>query len=795
MSNVVTNIRLVAVLAVLALAACTREDFTNPAGPDYEGELVETSLSLSVAGVKIIGTPMNTQSTRSALAQQTRTASNPEVLEKQVNDIWVFQFDAQGSKQLIAPRYYDQLSTDSEGKTPFNIMLRPYENCLLYIVANTNNATWAQNMAAYSVADLNKQTFTYQSETQLYEGGLPMVAQRTGTTIMAGTENKLDIELKSLVAKLCFGYKLADDIKGQIQVTKVQLSNIPDRVQLGHAFTQPTGTYPAAGEFTSISGKYAVAPALEEGDTYTWYVPQNLQGCTENTEQENKNNQAPSNALHIIAFVDSQMDGGNYEYTLYPGENPVNDFNLKNGICYNVVMTLNSEKTDNRVLASPANCFVVKTGATLRFNPYVRNEKDQGVEILKYANYVNKTNKQIVKANILWQTGDGSGNFAIGDNTNGDRVKIENGIITVKIGNAEGNAVIAGYDANENILWSWHIWVNNSSPAHISRAVPYTTYQWDATGIHTELPRVKRQSVMSCNLGALADEPGDNPQRTYGLWYQWGRKDPFPSGKESYHYGNYEYSETYIISVYDAHAKKISMTLPATSDSNLFQHVTTSSAIGTIDYAIKHPTHFILSSSTNNNYDWFWGHEDRLWGGTPFSTANAVFQTPEGGYLSDNGATEKSIFDPCPAGWMMPPADMWAGFTATGMSLYDETFQKINCMETSKTETRAARGYHIYMNGAKWDTSSGLKAAFFPAAGIIDVNGIPVRNGVCGNYTTSTGSINGTCSIYHLHAYANLSDESEADISTPQVNLYGNSTAGEVRRGRGCSIRCVREHE
>lgn len=106
-------------------------------------------------------------------------------------------------------------------------MLRPYENCLLYTVTNTNNATWAQNMAAYSVVDLNKQIFTYQSEAQLYEGELPMVVQRTGSTITPGTENKLNIKLKSLVAKLRFGYKLGDDIKGQIQVTKVQLSNIP----------------------------------------------------------------------------------------------------------------------------------------------------------------------------------------------------------------------------------------------------------------------------------------------------------------------------------------------------------------------------------------------------------------------------------------------------------------------------------------------------------------------------------------------------------------------------------------
>lgn len=780
MSNVVTNIRLVAVLAVLALAACTREDFTNPTGPDYEGELVETSLSLSVADVKIIGTPMNTQSTQSALAQQTRTASSPEVLEKQVNDIWVFQFDAQGSKQLIAPRYYDQLSTDSEGKTPFNIMLRPYENCLLYIVANTNNATWAQNMAAYSVADLNKQTFTYQSETQLYEGGLPMVTQRTGTTITAGTENKLDIELKSLVAKLCFGYKLADDIKGQIQVTKVQLSNIPDRVQLGHAFTRPTGNYPAAGEFTSISGKYAVAPALEEGDTYTWYIPQNLQGTTDNTVQENKNEQAPQHALYITVSVDSQMDGSSYDYTLYPGGNTTNDFNLKNSTCYNVVMTLNSEKTDDRVLASPANCFVTKTGATLRFNPYERTETGGG---WNYSDYVNKNNaqKKITKVDILWQTGDGT-HFAIGNNTNGDRVKIEDDIITVTTGDAEGNAVIAGYNASNEIVWSWHIWVNNSSPAQLSRAVPYTTYQWDKNGIYPDKPRVKRQSVMACNLGALADEPGDNPQKTYGLWYQWGRKDPFPGGKESYHVYGYEYVSDYIIPVYDHTGSPIKMTTTI-GTGELFQTLLTNSTIGTIDYVIQHPTHLLYTQTTEviNEGDWLWVHNDKLWGGTPFAEANNVFQIDEDSYLSDNGATDKSIFAPCPAGWMIPPIDMWLGFTKTGLNVNDATYESINCVEKTQAENNQYRGYHMYMNGAKWDSNVGnLNTSFFPSPGMRNATGKPLRNGVCGNYHTSTPAKNGTINVLHLH-------------SPSMINIFEEPYA--MYRSIAGSVRCVREHE
>ena len=79
----------------------------------------------------------------------------------------------------------------------------------------------------------------------------------------------------------------------------------------------------------------------------------------------------------------------------------------------------------------------------------------------------NNAQKKITKVDILWQTGDGT-HFAIGNNTNGDCVKIEGDIITVTTGDAERNAVIAGYNASNETVWSWHIWVNNNSPTQLS---------------------------------------------------------------------------------------------------------------------------------------------------------------------------------------------------------------------------------------------------------------------------------------------------------------------------------------
>ena len=57
------------------------------------------------------------------------------------------------------------------------------------------------------------------------------------------------------------------------------------------------------------------------------------------------------------------------------------------------------------------------------------------------------------------------------------------------------------------ILWSWHIWYPEAEVAGLNSKTGY--------------------EVMNMNLGAMHNTPGD--VGSYGLLYQWGRKDPFPA--------------------------------------------------------------------------------------------------------------------------------------------------------------------------------------------------------------------------------------------------------------------------
>ena len=77
-----------------------------------------------------------------------------------------------------------------------------------------------------------------------------------------------------------------------------------------------------------------------------------------------------------------------------------------------------------------------------------------------------------------------------------------------------GNALIAVEDAAGAVLWSWHIWIPSTAIGKDSYSL--TTHQF-----------------MDRNLGALdvASSGGTVLPETFGLLYQWGRKDPFVGAK------------------------------------------------------------------------------------------------------------------------------------------------------------------------------------------------------------------------------------------------------------------------
>ena len=178
-------------------------------------------------------------------------------------------------------------------------------------------------------------------------------------------------------------------------------------------------------------------------------------------------------------------------------------------------------------------------------------------------------------------------------------------------------------------------------------------------------------TMMDRNLGATSATPGD--VGALGLLYQWGRKDPFLGSS----------------SISNSTEAKSTITWPSAVSSN--------SSNGTIAYATANPTTFIAYNSSNN--DWYYTGDS--------STDNTRWTTSE---------SNKSIYDPCPAGWRVPDGGangVWS--KALGSSSYfsgypyDSTNEGMNFsgkLGSASTIWYPASGYRYYLDGGQYPVGS-----------------------------------------------------------------------------------------
>ena len=167
-----------------------------------------------------------------------------------------------------------------------------------------------------------------------------------------------------------------------------------------------------------------------------------------------------------------------------------------------------------------------------------------------------------------------------------------------------GNALIAAVDSEGEILWSWHIWIPATAITDLADASFYN------------------KKIMDRNLGALSAVTDAATLPTYGLYYQWGRKDPMFTS-------NWK--------------RNASLDLAYSGNSSAGDCVTT-------DESIKNPTTFYYMKTSEGAYNWNKEEITTLW----------------------DDSTSKTIYDPCPAGYRVPKYNselaMWHHGVADGWS-------------------------------------------------------------------------------------------------------------------------------
>lgn len=208
-----------------------------------------------------------------------------------------------------------------------------------------------------------------------------------------------------------------------------------------------------------------------------------------------------------------------------------------------------------------------------------------------------------------------------------------------------GNAVVGLYTSADPVaeaVWSWHIWITDKSNEELTAAAE--TYLLSGT-YEAEYGSGSVQ-MMDRNLGAIYKEDDAYARSFRAPLYQWGRKDAFPWG-------------TVVYDEQSAAHNYIAENPPVQSTGAVGQYV---GYTGNTYYATAHPDVFIATTQASS-YDWYYGGGQ---GNGPTLRNDELWGNPTGYQVGQKGL--KTLFDPCPAGWMIPHPYAFSGFTKNGNS-------------------------------------------------------------------------------------------------------------------------------
>lgn len=358
-----------------------------------------------------------------------------------------------------------------------------------------------------------------------------------------------------------------------------------------------------------------------------------------------------------------------------------------------------------------ANCYIVTPGTGGSFDVRFKG------------NSTTETVGDVSGVRLVWQTKPG-----LVTELNYDKTAKK---IYAKTSETEGNALVAAVDASGRILWSWHLWITEYDPSN-----DYTT-QPNANGT--------TWTFMDRNLGATSMIHGDFD--SFGMIYQWGRKDPFPGAADfTVMNDDYTYEVDGEPTLYDY-------------DGNVLPKIgSLASPHGSIDLSVANPLVFYTNIKKDTGEideygdpvmvdDWLTGDwievpDDDLWGGV---------------------SHKKTIYDPSPVGYKVPVCD------ESGATPYDWLEY------ASMTWDNACRGAE---QDGQWFPATGTRVY---ASGSIDypAEGNPYSGLWIGTKGKESSDLQAYPTRYGQYMFI--------------INGKRTFKVNKDRRSQGLSLRCVRE--
>ena len=303
---------------------------------------------------------------------------------------------------------------------------------------------------------------------------------------------------------------------------------------------------------------------------------------------------------------------------------------------------------------------------------------------------------------VIWQTG-ASTDTQILDETDITYNFTNDNYIKFEIKQADirpGNILIGLYYSGGFYIWSWNIWVTNQDLTPTDGFMPCnlgwtsspsaTTEKWADWDFYVKVKQTGSGLEKIYEVHQIGEGTEAGAERGNSLFYQWGRKDPFPVDWADYQ-------------MYHSHT--ISTAAAANTNGNLQTNLNTQGGMRA-DHAINNPYTIYKNATTHH---WLQGTEanaliGNLWDATLVPYRSGV----------DSQTPVKSVYDPSPRGFVVPNTSVFSSFSTSSPS--------------------------EYVTNQGWHFGTGSGTSFFPLGGGLDESGSAMTGGYIWS-TTSYGHV------------------------------------------------------
>lgn len=665
-----------------------------------------------------------------------------------ISDFWIFQYN-ENDVLIGKPTYYRTSGVSSQSVA---VLLPPDDGTAkIYkavFLANTHDNSLALKIDHSTLAALAASGLTASSSSDLYQQGYDDMLMN-GVVMLSSETQNIECQLYRNVAKVKINVNNIEN--SGITITSVQLKNVNNKLFYADRIFDGKENFPNSSDVSFVDFErddVNVAPG-NPITSLTYYVTRNMRGSVAPQSggtigEYDKNGIAPTYSTYIEVMARHNERNTPVRYRFYLGKNNSDNFDVEPNYLYDVSLTFNDmgSSEDNRVedlsevLLAEANSYIIQPmqGVGVKYTVPIKNrintfwQSKQGMDSNRYGDYIIDDTKQWV-AEVIWQDvagkqvikfcqDDGSltdvyqggaGGDSFSFVSTDDAVGIPcNVLIGVRSADSEWDQLNDGY------MWSWHIWLTAYNPDTEVGGWTEGKYSYQVPGGHlhrygnfSNIAMYAGKFIMDRNLGASRAESYNgitqqDLREIVGMYYEYGRKDPFPP-----------------VQIYDI--KGVKKTFSTGSNTVDAYGISVQQGPAAMYASVIKPYNYYYRLSTSSgNYDWV---VDNTLVNYDWNDLNKMA----------SAGNVKSFFDPCPPGWKLPHHRV---FDELGS---ETVVYASNCVSWTDVSLNTGfglyKGWLTYLSGEEgWKNKIG-ETAFFPAGNN--------RNHASGELSSSLGGNGG----------------------------------------------------